>query len=70
MTIEKVITFEDGSFEVSYANGRPPKSGIIAYHMVPVDETTLQVREHFILFFPSEGEEMLSETTYTLQRVR
>ena len=70
MTIEKVITFEDGSFEVSYANGRPPKSGIIAYHMVPVDETTLQVREHFILFFPSEGEKMLSETTYTLKRVR
>ena len=70
MTIEKVITFEDGSFEVSYANGRPPRSGIIAYHMVPVDEATLQAREHFIIFFPSEGEKMLSERTFMLKRVR
>ncbi len=68
-SIEKIITFEDGSFEVSYPNRRPPRSGIIAYHVVPVDDTTLQVRQHFKIHNPPSGE-MGGEMTFTLKRVR
>lgn len=71
-SIEKVIFFEDGSFDLSYANGRPPRSGIIAYHVVPVDEATLEVRQYFKIYTPpgEKGDQLRLGTTFTLKRVR
>ncbi len=71
-SIEKVIFFEDGSFDLSYANRRPPRSGIIAYHVVPVDEATLEVRQYFKIYTPpgEEGDQLKLGTTFTLKRVR
>ena len=67
--IEKVILFDDGSVELSYANGRPPRSGIIAYHITPIDDTTLQVSQHFKIY-PPPDQNFGGAPPFTLKRVR
>ncbi|MGI9516217.1 MAG: alpha/beta hydrolase [Pirellulaceae bacterium] len=60
--IKKFVLCDDGSLEVSQANGMPPLSGLIVFRLSPPADGSVSVEQRFMAYWPRMDSAKMIET--------